>query len=174
MTTIRTIVSTVAGVLLAASIVCAQEQNTTSSSRSAITVTAAATGDRVRFTAPSSVVQMRLEIYNANGEKVFDNEIRGGNVIDWHLQDGQAERLSDGSYLCVISGKSLSGRLSRKLGTVTLTNAAAILNPADTAQLTSRQSQAVGPFEESKLRRRRRTRPGVDSSSDETSLHQSR
>jgi hypothetical protein len=118
------------------------------SSRSAATITAAAAADRVRFSAPSSVVQMRLEVYNANGEKVFDNEIRGGNVIDWLLQNGQAERLQDGSYLCVITGKSLSGRISQRVGSVTLANAAASLQPLDTAQLTTRQSQAVGPLEE--------------------------
>jgi hypothetical protein len=149
MTTAKRLVITLAGILLIVSIVCAQEQqNTANSSRSAATITAAAAADRVRFTAPSSVVQMRLEVYNANGEKVFDNEIRGGNVIDWLLQNGQAERLSDGSYLCVITGKSLSGRISQKLGNVTITNAAASLQPVDSTQLTAKQSQAVGPLEE--------------------------
>src|SRR5437867_533738 len=101
--------TTAAGILLVVSIVSAQEQNSPTGSESTITVTAAATADRVRFTAPSTVVQMRLEVYAANGEKLFDNEIRGGNVIDWHLQNGQAERISDGSYLCVITSKGLSG-----------------------------------------------------------------
>ena len=40
---------------------------------------------------------MHVEVYTINGEKVFDNEIRGGNVFDWHLQDGQAQRLPVGS-----------------------------------------------------------------------------
>ncbi len=92
MNTVKRLVTSAAGILLVVSIVCAQEQNPASISRSTITVTAAATADRVRFTAPNTVVQMRLEVYDANGEKLFDNEIRGGNVIDWHLQDGQAER----------------------------------------------------------------------------------
>ncbi len=150
MTIAKRLVTATTGILLVVSIVFAQEQSTTNSnsSRSAATITAAAAADRVRFTAPSSVVQMRLEVYNANGEKVFDNEIRGGNVIDWLLQNGQAERLSDGSYLCVITGKSLSGRISQKLGNVTITNAAASLQPVDSTQLTAKQSQAVGPLEE--------------------------
>ena len=91
---------------------------------------------------------MRLEVYGANGEKLFDNEIRGGNVIDWHLQDGQAERLSDGSYLCVVTSKSLSGRMSQKLGKITIENAAARVEPIDTTRLTAQQTQAVGPVEE--------------------------
>ena len=57
-------------------------------------VTAAATGERVRFTAPSTGQQMRLEVYDAVGVKRFDNEVRGGNVLDWRLQDGQAESAS--------------------------------------------------------------------------------
>jgi hypothetical protein len=91
---------------------------------------------------------MRLEVYAANGAKAFDNEIRGGNVIDWLLQDGQTQRLSDGSYLCVITTKSLSGRMSQKLGRLTIENTAASLHPIDTTQLTAQQTQAVGPLEE--------------------------
>src|SRR2546430_7272610 len=56
----------------------------------------------------------RSEIYNSTGRKLFDNEVHGGNVLDWHLQDGQAEPLPDDSYLCVVTVKSLSGRLDRK------------------------------------------------------------
>src|SRR5215467_14766229 len=93
----------------------------------ALPITACATGGRVRFTAPGTVVQMRLEIYRENGEKMFDNEIRGGNVVDWLLQDGQAERLSDGFYLGVVTVKTLSGRMSQKLGKVTIQNAEAVV-----------------------------------------------
>src|SRR5713226_8256475 len=85
---------------------------------SALTITAYAIGDHVRFTAPSSVVQIRLEVYNSIGKKLFDNEVRGGNVLDWHLQDGQAEPLADDSYLCVITVKSLSGRITQRIGSV--------------------------------------------------------
>src|SRR5713101_9172685 len=147
LSTARGLLTSGALILLVVSIVCAQEQLPASSGRSTITVTAAATADRVRFTAPSTVVQMRIEVYASNGEKLFDNEIRGGNVIDWHLQDGRAERLSDGSYLCVITSKSLSGRMSQKLGEVTIENAAASVKPIDATQLTAQQTQAVGPLE---------------------------
>ncbi|MEK6285146.1 MAG: hypothetical protein AABO57_05345 [Acidobacteriota bacterium] len=148
MSTAKRLVTTTAAILLFVSIVCAQEQNPASSSRSTITVTAAAAGDRVRFTAPSTVVQMRIEVYASNGEKLFDNEIRGGNVIDWHLQDGRAERLSDGSYLCVITTKSLSGRMSQKLGKITIADAASSIHPIDSTHLTAQQTQAVGPLKE--------------------------
>jgi hypothetical protein len=141
------LVTVVAGILLVVSIVCAQEQNVTTS-RSTTTVTAAGAAGRVRFTAPSTVVQMRLEVYAESGAKLFDSEIRGGNVIDWHLQDGQAERVSDGSYLCVVTTKSLSGRISQKLGKIAIENAGVSVQPTDTTQLTAQQTQAVGPLEE--------------------------
>jgi hypothetical protein len=149
MSNAKTLVTAAAvAILLLVSTVCAQGQNPASGARSNTTVTAAATADRVRFTAPATVVQMRLEVYNANGEKAFDNEVRGGNVIDWHLQDGQAARLSDGSYLCVITTKSLAGRMSQKLGRVIIQNTTALMQPIDPNELTAQQTQAVGPLEE--------------------------
>lgn len=148
MSTAKRLVTSVTAILLLVSTLCAQQQTTTSSSRSAITVTAASSAERVRFTAPSTVVQMRIEVYATNGEKLFDNEIRGGNVIDWYLQDGQAGRLSDGSYLCVITSKSLSGRMSQRLGKVTIENTVPSVQTTDTTQLTNQQTQAVGPLEE--------------------------
>jgi hypothetical protein len=54
-------------------------------------VTAAATAERVRFAAPNGVVQLRLEVYDGAGRKVFDTEQRGGSVLDWHLQGGAGD-----------------------------------------------------------------------------------
>ena len=138
----------VSAILLLASIVYGQEQNTANSGRNTVPVTAAATEARVRFTAPAAVVQMRLEVYNSNGEKAFDNEVRGGNVIDWHLQDGQAQPLSEGSYLCVVTTKSLSGRLDQKSGKLTIKNGVASIHSIDATQFTAQQMQAIGPLEE--------------------------
>ena len=67
---------------------------------SAPTITGQASNDRVRITGPASTAQMRLEIYDHNETKVWDREIRG-NVFDWHIQNGAAERLSNGEYACV-------------------------------------------------------------------------
>jgi hypothetical protein len=64
-----------------------------------LTVTASANSERLRFTAPSSVVQIHLEVYDSTGRKRFENEVRGGNVLDWHMQDGQAERLINSRQL---------------------------------------------------------------------------
>jgi hypothetical protein len=126
----------------------AAAQNSTSSPTpgSTLTITAAATGERVRITAPSSVVQMHVEVYASSGEKVFDQEIRGGNVFDWHLQDGQAQRLAPGAYVCVVTAKSVSGKLTQKIGTVTVAENSASVQSA--ASLSVPQAQTIGPVEE--------------------------
>ena len=124
-----------------------QERAQASAQMPAPTVTGAASDQRVRFNAPASVVQIRLEVYDPAGEKRFDNEVRGGNVLDWHLQDGQAGRLPAGTYLCVVTVKSLSGKITPKIGSVVVAADAARLQPVDDTQLTARQSQAVGPVE---------------------------
>ena len=90
-------------------------------------VTATATAKRVRFVSPGTVVQLRLEVYNEAGQKLFDTELHGGNVLDWHLQDGAGERLPAGSYATVLTIKSLSGRLSQRVGLVTVDDQKAVI-----------------------------------------------
>src|SRR5205085_6073608 len=107
------------------------------------TVTAAATAERVRFTSPNTVVQLRLEVYDEAGQKLLDTEQRGGNVLDWHLQGGAGERVADGVYLCVLTSKNLSGRLSQKLGLVTVSGQSSVVSSATVAELNMRQAQTV-------------------------------
>src|SRR5438046_2427436 len=75
----------------------AQDRTNATAQSSSLTITANAAGERVRIAAPSSIVQLHVEVYAAGGEKLFDQEIRGGNIFDWHLQDGQAQRLAPGA-----------------------------------------------------------------------------
>jgi hypothetical protein len=126
----------------------AQVNQPVNAQRSATIVTALASSDRVRFTASASIMQIRLEVYDLTGKKVFDNEVRGGNVLDWHLQDGQAEPLADDSYLCVITIKSLSGKLTQRIGSVIVEKNSALVQPVDTSQISAQQAQAIGPVEE--------------------------
>src|SRR5712692_7318412 len=143
-----TICSCLLLVMLSVSTALAQDSVAKETARTSVTVTASASADRVRFTAPSSVVQMRLEVYGSNAEKLFDNELKGGNVLDWLLHNGQAERLTSGSYLCVVTVKTLSGRMTQRLGSVTVEDNAASVKAADPSQLTAQQTQSVGPMEE--------------------------
>ncbi len=110
-------------------------------------ITASTTGERVRIAAPSAVVQLRLEVYDEAGQKLFDTEQHGGNVLDWHLQGSSGERVADGSYLCVVTSKNLSGRLSQKMGMVTVSGEAAQMRTAADSELSPRQTQTVGPIE---------------------------
>src|SRR5215510_3660338 len=129
----------------------AQSETARVEKSSGATVTVSASGERVRFTAPESVVQIRLEIYSSSGKKVFDNEVRGGNVLDWHLQDGQAESLADDSYLCVVTVKSLSGKITQRIGRVTVENSSGSVQPIEAAQMTTQQLEAIGPVEANAL-----------------------
>lgn len=110
-------------------------------------VRATATADRVRFVAPGSVVQLRLEVYSETGQKVFDTELRGGNVLDWHLQDGAGQRLVAGTYASVLTIKSLSGRLSQRVGAVTVDETKATFESTGTARFSPAQQSSMGPVE---------------------------
>ncbi len=111
------------------------------------TITAVASGDLLRITAPAPVLQMRVEVYGGNGAKVWDSEIRG-NVFDWHMQDGQAQRLPAGDYACVVTVKNIAGRMTQKLGSVTVGEKNAAVHPLEAAQLTQQQSVTIGPIED--------------------------
>ncbi len=129
----------------------AQNQTAVNLQRPTPTITAFASGERLRFTAPSSVVLMRLEVYAANGAKLFDNELRGGNVIDWYLVDGQATPFADGAYLCVITVKDLSGKITQRIGSVKIDQRTAKMLATELSQLTAQQTSAIGPLEEDAL-----------------------
>src|SRR5258706_7291789 len=86
---------------------------------SAPIVTAVAANERVRFTAPSSVVQLRLEVLADTGQVLFDAQSKG-DVFDWAVQDGSGQRLADGTYLYVVTTKKLSGRVGQRIGSLQL------------------------------------------------------
>ncbi|HMG76929.1 MAG TPA: hypothetical protein VK582_25880 [Pyrinomonadaceae bacterium] len=112
-----------------------------------VSLTATATSDRVRFAAPSAVVQLRLEVYDGAGQKLVDTDQRGGNVLDWHLHGGNGDRVADGTYLFVVTIKNLSGRLSQKLGSITVSAQSTTLRASAVTDLNAQQAQAVGPIE---------------------------
>src|SRR6266571_4775414 len=111
------------------------------------TITAVAAADRVRITAPASILQMRVEIYDPSGAKVWDSEIRG-NVFDWRLQNGQVQRLTVGDYICLVTVKNIAGRIAQKIGVVRVAEKGVTVGPAEIVQLSPQQTQAIGPVEE--------------------------
>ncbi len=118
----------------------AQTAETGQSQLPASVVTASLAGEQARFTAPAGVAQMRLEVFTAAGEKVFDSDFKSGNLLDWPFQDQQGQPLADGVYRCVITTKDLAGRLAQKRGEVRLqAGTATFENPNDETQ-TSQES----------------------------------
>ena len=109
-------------------------------------VTAKATAKRIRFVGPGTVVQLRLQVYNEAAQKLFDTELHG-NVLDWHLQDGAGQDLEAGSYACVLTIKSLSGRLSQRVGLVRVNDKKAAIEATEGARLSPAQQQTIGPVE---------------------------
>src|SRR5687768_17144034 len=104
-------------------------------------VTALATAERVRFTAPSNVVRMQLQVISESGQVLFDVSSEG-NVLDWSLQDSSGQRLQ-GAFLAVVTVKSLSGRLSERIGSVSVSDKQVELNAVETNTLTAVQQQAM-------------------------------
>ena len=98
----------------------AQPIKKTPQSQSTIIITATASSQRVRYISVGEVNQTRLQVFSSDGIQVFDSDFRLGNLIDWQLMDQQGSRLSDGSYLFLVTVKDFSGNLAQKYGTATL------------------------------------------------------
>src|SRR5262249_54603801 len=110
-------------------------------------VTAASSSNRVRFASPETIVQMRLQVYSDAGQAVF-HATSQRHVLDRTAQDGSGARLGTGTYLCVVTVKSLDGRLRQRIGEVSVQNQQIDVRPAERAQLTTAQQREVGPMEE--------------------------
>jgi len=131
------------GVAIAA--IPAHAQDALKAPSAAPTVTGKATAERIRFTAPSTVVQMKVEIVSEAGVPVFDVTSRG-SVFDWSMKGGDGEAVADGSYVCVITLKSVNGKLSQRVGTVSFAGGKASIRPG--VRLTPGQEGTIGPIEE--------------------------
>jgi uncharacterized coiled-coil protein SlyX len=109
---------------------------------SAPAVTASVSESGVRFAAPGEVLQVRLQIYAAAGELVFDSGARAGGVIDWKAAD-VPQGLADGAYLCVVTVKDLHNRQTQKLAALSVEAGKVSLAGAKDEEMTGAQAQAV-------------------------------
>jgi hypothetical protein len=105
-------------------------------------VTASATGSSVRFAAPAGAVQLRLELYAANGERIFDSGVRQGSVLDWQPTDAP-QGAGDGSYLCILTAKDLQGRATQRIATLSLQSGQASVQRVREQELPDAQKQAA-------------------------------
>jgi hypothetical protein len=142
MSVIRHTFSILVSVILLAGSVAAQSAGRAQerpATRSVVSVvTAAASGAGARFVSPEGARRMRLEVYTAAGERLFDSDFHAGSILDW---DGQG--LSDGSYLCVVTVEDLQGGLSRRLSAVTLRGGSASVRTDGEEQLKAEYAQAL-------------------------------
>src|SRR5437667_2012591 len=83
-------------------------------------VTISVTDHGVRFAALGSFGKMRLEVFNADGTSLYNSDFAAASVRDWVLDDKYGQPLPDGTYLCVITIRDLSGKMSTKQGSVVL------------------------------------------------------
>ncbi len=105
-------------------------------------VTASADGTAVRFAASGQVLQVRLEVFSAAGELVFDSGLRAGSVIDWKAADA-TKPVADGSYLTVVTVRDFNNKFGQRLGTMNVQAGQLTLGIATKAELNAAQSQTL-------------------------------
>src|SRR5438045_1604163 len=72
-------------------------------------ISAAAAGEKVRFSAGADVAQIRLQIVASSGEAVFDSAWRDGNVFEWTIESPD-HPLTNGPYRCTVTVRNLDGQ----------------------------------------------------------------
>src|SRR5262245_57974199 len=58
---------------------------------------------QLRFTAPASAQEMRLEVLNQAGERVYDSGLVAGPELSWALQNASGEAVHSGLYAYSLS-----------------------------------------------------------------------
>jgi hypothetical protein len=69
--------------------------------------------DLVRFAAPGEVQEMRVEVFSATGEKIFDSTLVAGQIQDWPLQNMQGKAVDSGLYAYTVTVKDQAGSLKQ-------------------------------------------------------------
>jgi hypothetical protein len=124
--------------LMLGSVVGAQAQEVTARAAPRLagpSVTISTTEGGVRFAALGSFGKMRLEVFNADSVSLYSSDFRTASVQDWKLEDKYGQPLPDGAYLCVVTLRDLSGRLSTKQGMIALKGGQPSLQMTDSVDL---------------------------------------
>ncbi|HEY3053627.1 MAG TPA: hypothetical protein VGK04_09600, partial [Thermoanaerobaculia bacterium] len=88
-------------------------QQTVTAGTQTVVITAAAAGEKVRFSSPGATAQIRVQILSVNGDSLFDSSWKDGNVLDWPI-DSLSQSLANGSYRCVVMVKDVEGNVTHK------------------------------------------------------------
>ena len=76
------------------------------------TINATVYEDKVRFESLAPNSEVRVEIFDASGRKLFDSGIEVSRIFDWNMLDQQNERVVDGVYDCVVTTRNRNGKKS--------------------------------------------------------------
>ena len=130
--------SILTSVILLAGTAAAQGAGGQTPARSDAVATASAETSGVRFVSPEGARRVRLEVYTASGERLFDSGFRAGSIADWN-----ASGVADGSYLCVLTSEDLAGKPGRTLSGVTVQGGRAVVRREGEGQLKAEFAQAL-------------------------------
>lgn len=103
---------------LFAPFVLAQEPQPAASSREVVSrdsrqVTIIIQQQQIRFTAPASAQEVRLEISNKAGEIVYDSGLAGGPELSWTLKNDSGEAVPSGLYAYTLTFKEGNAETSQ-------------------------------------------------------------
>ncbi|HKQ73920.1 MAG TPA: hypothetical protein VJ810_09355 [Blastocatellia bacterium] len=132
--------------LLCAPVAAAQDQQPMAKSRTGASqeVTIIIQRQQVSFTAPPSVEQMRLQVFDQSGELVFDSQLQSINQIDWPLQATTGGALKSGLYAYTLSIKDAWAPEPRLRRGHFIVDRAKDRDGADKLWVTSRNDDGVG------------------------------
>jgi hypothetical protein len=110
---------------------------------SSAAVTASVTApNTIRLSSPGEISNIRLEVYTANGDLIFDSALRQGNVLDWKLSEA-TQAVGDGTYLFVVTIRDLQGKYRQRLGNIVVEAGQATLKSQRNDAINAPQKQAL-------------------------------
>ncbi len=112
------------------------------------TLFGAVSENRLRFAALGELIELRLEVIAPTGEVVFDSGFKAGNALDWLAADKPGQALADATYLCLITIKDATGKLTRYRALMVVREQTLSLKQSDPSQLAPAQAEAAGESSE--------------------------
>ena len=135
---------TILSLILLVNNVFAQDQaaaGLTASSSTAVTASVTEP-NTIRLSSPGEKLNIRLEVYTANGDLIFDSGLHQGNVLDWKLSEA-TQPAGDGTYLFVVTVRDLQGKFHQRLGNIVVEAGQATLKSQHGEAISALQKQAL-------------------------------
>ncbi len=94
-------------------------------------------GDQVRFASPIPVQEMRVQIATLKGQTIFDSGAVANANVTWSGRDEFGLSVADGIYLCTITVKDRTGKVSHQSESVAVQRNAASPNALSSNSVSS-------------------------------------